>query len=87
MLPSLYILPHHRRRQPARCSPLPLHTRHPVVDHGMARRGSAMTVVSLRLTDDSVDPGSGLARLAPIEVGPVNDDAEIAPWLEVPVSD
>ncbi|KAF6744886.1 adenylate cyclase [Ephemerocybe angulata] len=49
----------------------------------MARRGSAMTVVSLRLTDDAVDQ-NGVARLAPIDYMPASDDAAIAPWIAVP---
>ena len=57
-----------------------------VVDTGMARRGSEMTIASLRLTDDAVDPGSGLARLAPIQARPASDDANIAPWVDIPVS-
>jgi len=44
-----------------------------------------MTDISLRLTDDAVDE-EGVARLAPIEAGPVEERSDIAPWLSTSVS-
>ncbi|TFK44092.1 hypothetical protein BDQ12DRAFT_701704 [Crucibulum laeve] len=49
----------------------------------MARRGSAMTDISLRLTDDAVD-NDGRARYDENDVVSPTDNSTIAPWIDVP---
>jgi hypothetical protein len=47
-------------------------------------RNSTMTEFSLRLSEDAVDR-NGVARMEFLPSGPVNDDANIAPWIDIPV--
>ncbi|KAH6906531.1 adenylate cyclase [Coprinopsis sp. MPI-PUGE-AT-0042] len=46
-------------------------------------RNSTMTEYSLRLSEDAIDH-RGVARMGFLPSGPVNDDANIAPWIDVP---